>query len=242
MTRTLHWVPLSWLLLSACGGGSLPDLFSSEVSQLVVEVDYQAGAAPYTEQSIWTIFSANVEQLFLNVPRGIVIPQALGAMERIDDIQRQSFDTEDLVSISRAYRDQTDTISRRSFHVLFLDGYLQQSGRTRTDVIGVSVEGTGIIAIFKPVLRQAGNPRFVEQSTLVHEFGHAVGLVNLGLPLTSSHHDSENGAHCTNRDCVMFHLHEGRADLMSFYQRYLRTRSPVLFGKECLDDAWTASR
>lgn len=235
-------VLVSSLTLAACGSDPLPNLFSTEVEQMVLEVDYQQGAEPYTQDNIWSLFSANAQALFAVAQRTIIVPQTLGQMELMQDITQQEFTTTDLLTISRAYRDEFDTVARRAFHVLFLNGFLVDSGKRKEDVIGVSIEGTSIIAIFKPVLSQAANPLFVEQSSLVHEFGHAVGLVNLELPVTSDHHDAANGAHCTNRDCVMYYLHEGRADLMSFFRRYQLTKSPVLFGKECLDDAWAAGR
>ena len=40
---------------------------------------------------------------------------------------------------------------------------------------------------------QKNSPRFtcVEQSTIVHEIGHAIGLVNNGVPATTAHHDGQ---------------------------------------------------
>ena len=74
--------------------------------------------------------------------------------------------------------------------------------------IGVSLTGTTVIAIFKDVIESSGVrsdgivPKFIEQSTIVHELGHALGLVNNGVSISSDHHDADNGAHCINDICV----------------------------------------
>jgi hypothetical protein len=78
---------------------------------------------------------------------------------------------------------------------------------------------------------------FIEQATLVHEFGHAMGLVNNGVPLTSSHQDTQKGHHCINTNCVMYWQNEGVSDLKEFVQSYMTTGSLVMFGPECLKDA-----
>ena len=74
-------------------------------------------------------------------------------------------------------------------------------------ILGINLDGTPTIAIFKPVIESASNSRtekaLIEQSTIVHEIGHAIGLVNKGVRATTAHHDTANGAHCTNEGCVM---------------------------------------
>ncbi len=73
-----------------------------------------------------------------------------------------------------------------------------------------------VIAMFKDVIASTNsltNPntsRYVEQSTIVHEVAHAIGLVNNGISLTSAHQDSPHGAHCTNDRCVMYYTNEAR--------------------------------
>lgn len=237
----VNWPVMLLPLVACCGGDDYPDLFSHDVDQVVLEVDYQPGAEPYTQGNVWSLFAANADALFLAAPREIIVPNTLGEMEPMQDVTQTTFSTEDLIRLSKAYQDDLDTQNKRVFHVMVLAGMLVEQGVPQTEVIGVSLDNTNIIALFKPVLAGAANPLFVEQSSLVHEFGHAIGLVNSGLEMVSAHHDSAHGAHCTNRDCVMYYLHEGRADLVSFLRRYSLTNSPVLFGEECLDDALAAA-
>lgn len=43
---------------------------------------------------------------------------------------------------------------------------------------------------------------------LQHEFGHLLGLVDQGSPMQHSHRDTDNGAHCDNRSCLMYYAVE----------------------------------
>jgi hypothetical protein len=96
--------------------------------------------------------------------------------------------------------------------------------------------------MFKPVIESTDVPllpaisRFVEQTTLVHELGHAVGLVNRGVPLASQHHDAEHGAHCTDDRCVMYYANEGASDLSQFVSEYVTSGDTIVFGADCLAD------
>lgn len=103
-------------------------------------------------------------------------------------------------------------------------------------MLGVSIGDTGVIAMFKPVIEGAQAARYVEQTTLVHEVGHAIGLVENGIPARGGHHDAAHGAHCNNRDCVMHYLNEGAAELAGFVGRFVESGDAVVFGPECLAD------
>jgi hypothetical protein len=73
---------------------------------------------------------------------------------------------------------------------------------------------------------------------VVHEIGHALGLVNDGVDMVADHHDVQNGKHCTNQDCVMYWLNEGASDMTSFVTGGLfgGSEPPIVFGQKCLDD------
>ncbi len=111
-------------------------------------------------------------------------------------------------------------------------------------MLGVSIGGTGVIAMFKPVVETLGVlplvRHFGEQTTLIHEFGHALGLVDNGLPLSSEHLDPEHRAHCEHSDCVMYWANEGVADLADFVSRYVASGDSVVFGPDCRADVQAA--
>jgi hypothetical protein len=226
-------------------------LFSRQVTEVVVEVDYQPGAEPYTGPNLdgdtWDLFTTNAKALFDGAPRTLTIPTTLAQMQRLDDVTGQDFNVNQILGIASAHRDQHDTASRRSFYVLFLDGYFDDAQGRNNQVLGVSIGTTGVIAVFKPVIKQSGTglgagiePQ-VEQTTLAHEFGHAVGLVDNGVALTSNHLDTSHPAHCTNQNCVMFWQNDGLADLINFVASHVTSSSTIVFGDECLADTRAAA-
>jgi hypothetical protein len=99
-----------------------------------------------------------------------------------------------------------------------------------------------VIAIFMPALRAAAEgetaavARFMEQSTLIHELGHGLGLVGDGVTPTTAHQDDGHGAHCTNPSCVMYWQNEGREAAVAFARQVSRNQNEILFDGECLHD------
>jgi predicted Zn-dependent protease len=243
--------------ISACASDDGPmdpgSIFAPSVTRVALEVDYQAGAEPITGMvqgtDTWSLFRANAQALFAGAPRDVDVPSTLNQMEQLSGISGDDFAVSDILEVADRHRDSSSSGDTVSFYVLYLDGFFADEVGRQADVLGVSIGNTGVIAIFKPVIesiqaRRLGDVTraFVEQSTLIHEFGHAVGLVNNGLPIVSQHHDAEHGAHCTNPDCVMYYLNEGASSLVNFVLDYVRTGEAVLFGAACLEDARAAAK
>lgn len=217
------------------------------ITNVVIEVDYASGAEPYTGASgkkstvndVWEIARQNLGKLLPG--KTVTVPSTLDQMEKLDDISDATYSSEKILAIATAHRNQKNEAGKASYYVVWLNGTFEEDGKENAAVLGVSLGSTGVIAMFKPVIAGAsvlpGIDRFVEQSTLVHELGHALGLVNNGIPLTSAHHDAEHGAHCSNEDCVMYWQNEGAAGVVPFVQRYLANDSLILFADDCLNDA-----
>ena len=97
-------------------------------------------------------------------------------------------------------------------HVLYLDGrYAENDEGT---VFGVTYD-YDVIAIFSESIdtqctagRLCFDEQRVETAVLVHEFGHALGLVNRGIPMERDHQDEAHGAHSDNEDSVMYYAVE----------------------------------
>ncbi|MFV8358041.1 membrane metalloprotease, partial [Flavobacterium sp. XS1P32] len=48
------------------------------------------------------------------------------------------------------------------------------------------------------------NRSLLETTVITHEFGHILGLTNLGTTLQSNHEDTEHPKHCIEKTCLMF--------------------------------------
>lgn len=222
--------------------------FYRNVSAIEVEVAYEPDAEPFTTlpngDNIWQFTETNIEALFtgraINVD--VTVPPNLAGMHLIPDQGRDNYSAQTIVNLANQYRRGTNTENMGNLWVVFLDGYfLDNDDSLRTNVLGINVTGTSITAIFKPVITSSGGVlpsqrRFVEQSTVVHELGHALGLVNGGVPMATPHEDPDHKAHCTNNDCVMYWLNEGASNLANFVGQNGLTQFTVVFGQECLQD------
>ena len=245
----------SLLFLAACSSDSpatvdAPNPFATGVRTVAVEVDYAKGAEPYVGgegqvSDIWRLTRDNLDALFQK-KRALTVPSTLDQMEALDGVPTGDLTTDQILDVAARHRQGKSTADTVSYYVLFLDGYLSENGQRKTDVLGVSIGHTGVVAMFKPVIRGAdvrafpGVVRFTEQSVLIHELGHAVGLVDNGLPLTNAHKDDANGAHCKNPQCVMYYANDGARDALQFARRFATSGSTVVFGNECTSDAASA--
>jgi len=226
-----------------------PRTYFSTMTALVVEVAYETGAEPYTGiglgQPLWDFLKSNLAALFqgrATVPN-VSVPVSLTEMQSLPTQNKTTWTAADLLNLARVRRTGTSTAATGDFFVAFLNGYFDVSGSPDLNVLGVLVGGTTVMALFKPVIESAAAGelpyvgKYVEQTTLVHEMGHALGLVNYGLPLTAAHQDTANGAHCTNLACVMYWQIEGVAAARQFVKRDVLAGNEVMFGSECLTDA-----
>lgn len=224
------------------------DHFYQNASELFIEVVYEEGAEPYINSgnaNHWDFTDINISALFAgrNKPINVIIPKQLTQMKPILNQGKSSYTIDEIREIANNHQNIMSDEDRSVIFLLFLDGYINRDGEEKTNVLGVSL-GNFVIAVFKPVIENISgsilsNPRpSIEQATIVHEIGHAIGLVNAGVDMVEDHHDVQNGKHCTNQDCVMFWLNEGASDMTSFVTSGLfgGNDTPIVFGQECLND------
>ena len=258
-TKSLKTYSLLFLMLlisSACtesqlirisGTTQASDIIINQPDEVQVEVFFEESAAPRVGLNssgidAWSILEDNLFEIYRGkkAQQRLFVPKTLSEMTRISDQQVTTWSTQDITRLAFESQITPQSLGRVVFVVLFLNGVLATGERNGTGTIGLSIGNTRIIAIFQDVIDRASGSEdvkmFMEQSTLVHEMGHAIGLVNRGIPLTTEHLDELNGAHCTNTQCTMFWLNEGAADLEAFVARYIESGSTILFGEECLRD------
>ncbi len=226
-------------------------LWRRSVRRVVIEVDYGPGAAPFVGavpgvSDLWGIFTANAQRLFQGSGKALTIPTTLGQMQRIE-ADAEEFTLADLVALARRNRGALPTSDTATFYVMMLNGYFRDaSGQRRTDLLGGHLDGTGVIVVFKPVVLGTATsggayaPAIVEQMTLVHELGHAVGLVDDGVAPVRDHADRARVHHCTSTSCVMNAWNEGGASAAAFATRFSQTGDAILFDADCLSDAAAA--
>lgn len=244
MNRTFSIALFALIFSAACGEDDAPHTptpFDSNITRVEFEIDYETGAQPYTFSLLtggdtWDLFQTNVEAVYRSIAPQIVVPSELDEMQRLDFDLVDDYSTQDIVAIAAEHRELYDTDTTRAFYLIFLDGYFAVDGVRDEQVIGISIGNTGIIAMFKPVYDGQTGASIIEQTTLIHEFGHAIGLVNKGLPLSTEHHDTQNGPHCLNQDCVMFWQNEGLNDIVGFIARLIFDDDDILYGPECMAD------
>ncbi len=253
---------LALLLAAALGCGAEDTVehgvtaFEAQYGTVVIEIDYQEGAEPRVWDAVgkpdpYLLFEENLDTLFrLIEDRTVEVPRKLTDMEKLAAPTADTLSLDELKALVDAHRDTAHTDDTRAFYFIFLAQRLEHEGVVRDDLLGLALSEQGAVAIFRPNIDAVANPQskkyfhvFMEQSTMVHEFGHVVGFVNNGLPMTSEHHDAEHGAHCTNPDCVMYYASEGVDDLAAFVQQLQESSGErtTLFGIECLADAYVAT-
>ena len=239
---------------STSSGGQPPaaSLYGPSIGKIVFEVDYAAGAEPYTGTipafgEVWGLFDKNARRLFEGAEKEFEIPTSLDAMQAIGDVPGESFTAEAILDLAAKHRDKPSSGDTASFYFLWLNGLYHDGKEVNGNVLGVSIGTTGVIAMFKPVIAGTASPlpgldveKYVEQATAIHEFGHAAGLVDNGLAMANPHKDEANGAHCSNQDCIMYYAIEGTSGVVDFVKKSVISSDVTLWGAECLGDAEAA--
>lgn len=227
-----------------------PSIYFKSTKKIIVEVYYETGAEPFVGTSgkgtpYWQILQDNLVALLQyrsQVPV-FVVPKNINEMTSMGSIGRSNWSTTDILNLFNNYRQGVSSAEESRFYIYFLKGYYDSGSGASTGTIGVSLSGTPVIAMFKQVIQASSSnptgivPKYVEQSTLVHEMGHALGFVNNGVPMTSNYQDTAHGAHSLDSNCVMYWQNEGATDLVNFIQKYMVSASNVMWGSNVLDDA-----
>jgi len=217
------------------------------VETIVVHTAYEVDAEPYTgiavsDISCWELLHANIISLFQSrlIEPEVFVPEDLSEMTEIVPQDQETWTADEIIDLAETIWEQEESSYSQEFFIVFLKGSLDDDGEPNESVLGVNVVGTPVIVVFKDVVMNSSSQptvrRFVEQATLVHEFGHVVGLVDNGVPMVTDHLDPGHERHCINDDCVMYWLNEGANDLKDFAEQLILTESAVMYCDDCLDD------
>ncbi len=224
----------------------MPGFFDSGVERVVFEVDYVAGAEPVTGAAggiddVWKVAEENTRAILGGVE--IVRPRSLDDMTRIAEELPEQVTTDEILAVADRQRDEDDAADTRALYIVWLDSFFAVEGERRENVLAVSIGDTRVIGVLRAAFPRVERhvpgelQNLVEQVVLVHELGHAFGLVDRGIPretVVLGYADRDNH-HCPNPSCVM---HQGAPHaLVWVLDEAANDVDLVLFGEECLNDA-----
>ena len=182
-------------------GTSANDLLSDTTfKSMVVEVAHVQGFEPTTA-------AINDFIAFLNArtfkPQGITVVK-----RAIPSPGKATYTTADIIAIEDANRTKYNTADQIAVWLFFTDG-ASDGDSGNNFVIGTAYRNTSIVIFEKTVQSLTNSPlkpnrSLVEAAVVSHEFGHILGLTNLGTTMQTDHEDKAHPKHCIEQTCLMF--------------------------------------
>ena len=182
-------------------GTSSNDILSADTfTKIIIEIAYVEGFKP--TQTAINNFTSFIEARTFK-PDGIIVETIA-----IPSPGQDQYSIDDIIKIeddNRIYYNTSDTIA---IWVYFSDGESIDNSNTSV-VLGKAYRNTSFV-IFEDTIQDFSDSIFepnrnvLETTIMAHEFGHILGLVNLGAPLQSNHEDTENPKHCDVSSCLMY--------------------------------------
>jgi hypothetical protein len=225
----------------AMQAGLSASVFSDKITDLEFRVFYESGATPYVGNvgggnATWDITKESFKSLFQNHSRTVSVPSAVAQMTAIPDQNKTVWTDWELISLGLEITPTVIDGNNARISVIFVNGQLNGD----PNIMGVQFGGYPFAFVFKDVVVSVGggtlSQRYVEQATVVHELGHAVGLVNNGVPMQVAHEDPSHAKHSTNTDCVMFWQVESRGHILASLAAVIFGNKLNLFAAESLAD------
>lgn len=181
-------------------GSSSHDILSENIfKSMVVEIVYVEGFEPTTATINNFVSFLNAR---INKSDGILIEK-----RAIASPGKTTFTDAEIVAFEDANRTKYNTSNQIAIWALFIDGKSSKDTST-TIVLGTAYRNTSFV-IFENTIHGLSDSPFepnrsvLETTVISHEFGHVLGLVNLGAPLQSNHEDTEHIHHCNVSSCLM---------------------------------------
>jgi hypothetical protein len=179
------------------GGLTLACLRDASFTSMVIEIDHAPGYRPYTSST--DLLVERLEQV-CDKPGGISV-----AYREVNFEQQTAWSAQNVRDEGWEHKDASPMDgSTLRWQILFPEGTYEDES-----VLGVAVDAS-TVALFGDAIDEAdgllGRPSVedVENSVIVHEAGHLLGLVNLVYQSPVAHEDSEHPGHSNNEDSVMY--------------------------------------
>jgi hypothetical protein len=206
-------------------------------SRLVIELDAVAGEEPRTQ--VETDLVARLGAL-LDKPDGVAIVHDDAITSRGAD---HAWTDEELVALGNETFDEDVPAGTVAMHVMWLDGHHARDTATGV-VLGVQWQNTHI-ALFHDSIegRCQDQPLLgdrlcvaVQYTVWAHEVGHAIGLVNNGIPMSTPHEDATHPGHDSSEGCLMYWALESSEGISNLATTLLGGGSVADFDAACLAD------
>jgi len=210
-------------------GTSANDLLSDEnFTSMVIEIAYVEGFAP-TQNAINNL--ATFLENRTHKPNGITI-----TTKEITPSGNTTYTIQDVINIENANRTKYNNSNQIAVWILFIDG--ESASNTNNGVVlGTAYRNTSFV-IFEETIQSLTDGTFepdrdiVETTVITHEFGHILGLTNLGTPMQTQHEDTEHSKHCNNNDCLMY----WSAETDSGLENLIGSSSSPQLDSQCIAD------
>jgi len=212
-------------------GTSSEDLLSNDgYSKLTVEFVFSESYRP-------TSTTVNDFRIFLeerlNKPSGINFVETI-----INESAGAPFNTNEIKAIEEENRTIYSQGNNIAVYIFFSNG--KSSNDTNTTVtLGTAYLNTSIV-IYEKTLRDLviDHPSLslsdLESTTMQHEFGHILGLVNIiDDDIHTDHEDNAHNLHCKVEDCLMYFESNLRSQIIT---RFSNRRSVVTLDPLCVAD------
>jgi hypothetical protein len=208
-------------VLGVCSGQAtaLKIIRAEPCTEWVIEIDHVSGYAP--DGTALQLLQQRMESVVQKNSISII-------MDETNIPGDTSWTDAELRALAENTKGYSTSGKAVATHVLYLNGVYE----AENNVVGVAF-GSQFLAIFQERIEDATSSLLVgttasefEQSTLVHEFGHIIGLVNDDIPMQTAHEaatcDTGNEVrpdqhHSDNPESVMFCAVENAAALTSFF-------------------------
>jgi len=186
--------------LQATGTSSNDLLSGTTFKSMVVELVYVQGFEP-SQASIDNFVSFLENRTFK--PNGITVEK-----REISSPGVSPYTNNEIRSIEDANRTKFNSENKIAVWAFFADGASANNSGNAV-VLGTAYRNTSFV-IYQETIKGLSDSTFepnrvvLETTVINHEFGHILGLTNLGSPLQSSHEDTEHPKHCNVNSCLMF--------------------------------------
>jgi hypothetical protein len=179
-------------------GASAHDFLSVYAHAAVnIQIQYAPGMQ-FQQQSISNLVA--FLQAHLNKPGGISVTQT-----QVNSVGKPAISAQDAQQFEQQNRTVFTSGNTIGVYILAAD-----AAYTTPGVGGLAYLNTSIVVLEQTVQNSSGGINQasrvkVESGILEHEFGHLLGLVNIGTAMVTPHEDQAHTPHCNNPSCLMYY-------------------------------------